>query len=242
MKRLEDCDFLDRDQWDIYRGPDDMLYEARAYEFARQSRERSIAVNRWRENAKEHSFEGYLALYRDPKAPQAPRPVLGSDLYVLFPEWPDIAFHTIDPALYAQRQQCLCPWHERELRARRFKPDPALWLESEYGFERAMRGLWATWQKLRRWCIRPNDFSETHLIQVDWWDSKKRLMEDFDAWIDANRPADCQPYLKQGGGTYERQWRSDLKALAALRLQIKAERYCQKLCIEAWRILVEMID
>ena len=115
MNRLEDCPFLDRDQWDIYRGPDNVLYEARSYEYARQNPHRAIAVSRWRENAKERSFVGHLALYRDPKAPQSPGTVLGSDLYALFPEWPEQPFHAIDPVIYAQRQQCLCPWREREL-------------------------------------------------------------------------------------------------------------------------------
>lgn len=223
MKRLEDCSFLHRDLWDIYRGPADLLFEARSYEYARQNPERTIAVHYWRAHATTPTFEGCLALYRDPKAPQSPSPVLGSDLYVLFPEWPKDAFHIIDPAGYTQRQQALYPWHERELRARRFQSDSALLLETEYGFDRFTSCLWASWQRFRRWCVRPNNFSETHLMNIDWWDSDRHLLQDFAEWLKVNRPPGCAIGTKIGAGAYSRNYQADLKALAALRLWAAAD-------------------
>ena len=86
-----------------------------------------------------------------------------------------------------------------------------------------MRRLRATWQKFRRWCVHPNDFSEIHLIQIDWWDSDRRLLEDFSEWLKINRPSECRIYTRQGGGSYDRQYRADLKALAALRLWIASD-------------------
>jgi hypothetical protein len=246
VKRLDDCPFLDRDQWDIYRGPDSLLYEARSYEYARQSPERSIAVSRWRSHTVTQTFEGYFALYRDSKAPRAPGPVLGSDLYVLFPEWRELAFHTIDPALYAQRQQCLCPWHERELRARRFNPDPLLSM-SDYAIDRCLLRLRENWKRFARWILHPGHIRETHLLDIDWSDSDANLGQDFQLWLKKHRPVDCLPYIKQGAGSYERQWRTDLKALAALRLWQKAEGKwfdCPPLYLNeaAWRSAVKRAE
>ena len=86
MKRhLDDCSFLDRDRWDFQACPAKEAYEDRSYEYARQSEARILAVNRWRSNACEQSFEGYMALCRDPRAPTPPRAVLGSSLYVVTP-------------------------------------------------------------------------------------------------------------------------------------------------------------
>lgn len=218
MKHWEDCDFLARDQWDIFSGPAEVLFKARSYEYARENPERIIAVDRWRAHAKEQSFESYLALYQDPRAPAPPSTVLGDDLYVLLPEWSATAFHRIDALTLTQRLSQLCPRSEQELRARRFNPDSALMLDTEYGFERLMRRLQKGWQQFRRWCDRPNNFSELHLMQWDWWDSDRRLLEDVAAWLKVNRPANCKIYTTQGGGSYERQYRTDLKALAALRL------------------------
>jgi hypothetical protein len=218
VKRLDDCPFLARDQWDIFSGPAEDLFKARSHEYARENPERVIAVDRWRAHAKEQSFEGYLALYQDPRAPAPPSTVLGDDLYALLSEWPTTAFHRIDATVLTQRLSQLCPRSEQELRARRFNPDSALMLDTEYGFERLMRRLQKGWQQFRRWCDRPNSFSELHLMQTDWWDSDRRLLEDYAAWLKVNRPANCKVYTTQGGGSFERQYQTDLKALAALRL------------------------
>jgi hypothetical protein len=216
MNRLEDCNFLARDQWDIFSGPAEVLFKARSYEYARNP-ERVLAVSRWRDHAKEQTFAGYLALYRDPQAARPPSTVLGDDLYALLPEWPDTPFHCLDVARLAQRLEQLCPWHEQELRARRFDPDPLLSM-SDYAIDRCLLRLRENWARLQRWILHPGHHQETHLLNIDWWDSDANLTRDFPLWLKKHRPANCQPHLQQGAGTYERQWRTDLKALAALRL------------------------
>lgn len=221
MKRFDDCSFLDRGQWDIFSGPGDVLFKARSFEYARENPERVIAVTRWRSHAKEQSFESYLALYQDPQAPKPPSAVLGDDLYALLPDWPDSAFHHIDAAVLARRLEQLYPWHEQELRARRFDPDPLLSM-SDYAIDRCVLRLRENWKRFARWILHPGHIRETHLLAIDWWDSDANLVRDFPLWLKKHRPPDCQPCIQQGAGTYERQWRVDLKALAALRLWVAA--------------------
>jgi hypothetical protein len=118
VKRLDDCPFLDRDQWDFQACPAEETYEARSDEYARQSDARIFAVNRWRRHASQQSFEGYLALYRDPKAPQPPRVVLGSDLYVIRPKWPCESYLSVDKRVREARLSALYPGHLQELLAK----------------------------------------------------------------------------------------------------------------------------
>jgi hypothetical protein len=246
VKRLDDCPFLPRDQWDIYRGPDEMLYESRSYEYARQSPERAIAVSRWRGHAKEQSFESYLALYQNPQAPKPPSVVLGDDLYALLPEWPSRAFHRIDATPLTRCLEQLYPWHEQELRARRFDPDPLLSM-SDYAIDRCLLRLRENWKRFTRWILHPGHIRETHLLSIDWWDSDANLARDFQLWLKKNRPPDCQPCVQQGAGAYERQWRSDLKALAAFRLWKKSNGNwfdCPPLFLNEadWRIAVKRAE
>jgi hypothetical protein len=222
VKRLDDCPFLDRDRWDIFSGPADALFKARSYEYARENPERVIAVTRWRSHAIEQSFEGYLALYQSPQAPKPPPTVLGDDLYALLPHWPASAFHRIDAAVLTRHLEQLCPWHEQELRARRFDPDPLLSI-SDYAIDRCLLRLRENWMRFARWILHPGHHRETHLLAIDWWDSDANIARDFPLWLKKHRPPDCRSYIQQGSGTYERQWCTDLKALAALRLWSAAE-------------------
>jgi hypothetical protein len=222
VKHLDDCSFLDRERWDIFSCPSSALFKARSFEYARQSPERAIAVNRWHSHAKEQSFEGYLSLYQDPQAPKPPSAVLGDDLYVLLPEWPTTAFHRIDATVLARGLEQLYPWHEQELRVRRFDPDPLLSL-SDYAIDRCLLSLRENWQRFARWILHPGHIRETHLLAFDWWDSDANLLRDLALWLRKHRPPDCRPCIQQGSGTYERQYRADLKALAALRLWIAAD-------------------
>jgi hypothetical protein len=222
VKHLDDCSFLDREHWDIFSGPSSALFKARSFEYARQNPERAVAVSRWRSHAKEQRFEGYLLLYRDPQAPKPPSAVLGDNLYLLLPEWPAKAFHQIDAARLARYLKQLYPWHEQELRTHRFDPDPLLSM-SDYAIERCLFRLRENWKRFARWILHPGHIEETHLLTIDWWDSDTNLLQDFALWLKKHRPPDWKPYTRQGAGTCERQHRTDLKALAALRLWIAAD-------------------
>jgi hypothetical protein len=218
VKHLDDCEFLDRDQWDFQSCPAEETYEARSDEYARQSDARIFAVNRWRKNAREQSFEGYMALYRDPKAPQPPRPVLGSDLYVVRPEWSDGSYLSVDKRVREARLSVLYPGHLQELLAKQMEPDSALMLWTEEGLENCLQQLRKNWLLTGRLCLYPSNIQEHNLFRTDWSASDKANLEHYAAWLQVNSPPDRKVFASPGSTV--RRCRADLKALGGLRLWI----------------------
>jgi hypothetical protein len=218
VKQLDNCSFLTRDWWDFSACPLHRLFTTRSYEYARQSDARIIAAKRWRKFAPQQSFDGYLELYKASKAPKAPPLVLGDDLYLITPEWPESSFLSVDEELLRLRLEKLYPLSETQLLTWRLAPDPALMLDTEEGFENFIRQLRKNWSLSKRLVVSPNDFLEHHMFRIPWWDSDKNILSAVAAWLKANSPPERKAYVQEGAGAFTRRYRCDLKALAVWRL------------------------
>jgi hypothetical protein len=204
-----------REDWDFNPCPAEELRFCWVYEYMREVKGAQRVVAEWRSKAWAQTFEGFCALAKKEGAPSVCVP---GDAFHYFPEWPVMAYLSIEQLERNRRYKELYPMRESEYAASLLTPELP---QDEWGRDMLMNELYSTAKDggIPTASVLAFEGAKFVLLQIDWHLTNKALMESFCAFLETRPPEVRERPKKDGKGSHPAILKADLKALGALRLE-----------------------
>jgi hypothetical protein len=210
---------LPKEEWDFSTCPNDELFECWFYEFTRQIPAVRAAVLKWR--GKSATYEGLIA-----RSGGQYKALLFAATFHYQPEWPLKPYLSISASERQRRRRLLFPDSNQRAMGLSLNPSVALYnLTESYGlcqltnqFRKSISAHGRPFAYRDGMDDEP-PMGELALLEINWNSSDKQLLAAFREWLKIHRPKGTPvcPVL-EGGKSYPKQERADLKALGAYRL------------------------